>query len=97
MVRRSYGHILREALHKPENYGKLSIKEGKNGEGERGEGNREMEKIQKRNIRNKPRIKPLKLNQRFFRKHDFSLDNISKRVYLLEVYGTGRGNTGAFV
>ena len=36
---------IEKTLHKPENYGKLSIKEGKNGEG-----NREMgEKIQKKN------------------------------------------------
>jgi len=45
VVRGGLQAYIEETLHRPENYGKLSIKEGKNGEE-----NREMgEKIQKKN------------------------------------------------
>jgi len=81
VVKRVYRHILREALHKPENYGKwtinIEIKEGEKrkkrgkmeGRGERGEGNREMgEKIQKKKTRNKSKTKPLKIKPKVFQK-----------------------------
>jgi len=63
VVRGVYRHILREALHKPENYGKwtinIEIKEGERRKKRRkmkrrGKGNRKMEKIQKE----KPEINP---------------------------------------
>jgi len=70
VVRRSYGDILREALHKPENYGKWTINIEIN-EGEKKMGRRKEENGRKnpeRKTRNKSKTKPLKIKPEVFQK-----------------------------